>query len=146
MVLTPPQPVSRCGLTSVVVRLARRGADDNEGVFGPGTLTLEEVSEIQSLANKYNTKIDVIGSRAACRGRNINTVLAAPSDIKGPRSDIDFRYDGRIDIDTDGRFWQELRNIGNGAGSTASDAGPGGSKPPVIEFTPNAPPVHIRSA
>jgi len=143
VVTNSPKPIASDGLSSVTGPVVGRH-DDNDGVFGHGTLTPEEVSQIQKLADEYNTQIDVIGSRAAGRGRNINTDFRAPSDIKGQRSDIDFRYDGRIDIETDGRFWKALTSVGNGTGSTAYDAGPGGSKPPVIEFRPNTSPIHRR--
>ena len=40
----------------------------------PNTLTPEEAAEIQANADKYNTNIDVVGSRAASRGRNVQPI------------------------------------------------------------------------
>jgi RHS repeat-associated protein len=112
----------------------------NQGKFGPGTLTPKETAQIQALADKHNTQIDVIGSRAAGRGRNIETNLPVGKGL-ATRSDIDYRYDGQVEIDTGGHFTPKLRDVGGGAGSPSFATGPGGSNPPVIEFKPGVPPV-----
>lgn len=39
------------------------------------SLTADEAAEIQTIANKYRTTIDVVGSRAAGQGRNVQTML-----------------------------------------------------------------------
>jgi peptidoglycan hydrolase-like protein with peptidoglycan-binding domain len=123
-----------------VVAAARPVATPEPGVVGPTTLTAEEAAQIQALADKYNTQIDVIGSRAAGRGRNIETNLPVGKG-RGTRSDIDFRYDGQVEIDTSGTFTNELHNVGRGAGSPSFVDGPGNSTPPVIEFKPGVPAV-----
>jgi hypothetical protein len=80
------------------------------------SLTQAEVAEIQSIATKYGTTIDIVGSRAAGEGRNINTDFPAG---KGrlTRSDIDFRIDTnhpRVN-----ELIDDLRNVGGGAGSAS---------------------------
>jgi RHS repeat-associated protein len=112
--------------------------------FGRGTLTNGETAEIQALANKYSTQIDVLGSRAAGKGRRIRSDLPVGKDAPGQsptRSDIDFRYDGQVEIDHRGAFTDELREVGKGAGAPSFSSGPGGSRAPVIEFRPGVPPV-----
>jgi hypothetical protein len=57
-------------------------------------LTASEQAELQAIANKYSTRIDVVDSRAAGNGRNIVTDLPAGKNVPGgppTRSDIDFR-------------------------------------------------------
>ena len=66
VVTNSPKPIASDGLSSVTGPVVGRH-DDNDGVFGHGTLTPEEVSQIQKLADEYNTQIDVIGSRAAVK-------------------------------------------------------------------------------
>jgi len=55
-------------------------------------LTEGERAEIQRIANRYNTIIDVVGSRAAGTARNIDTDFPVGKGV-GSRSDIDFRID-----------------------------------------------------
>lgn len=112
------------------------------GATTTGTLTEQEQRELQALADRYNTRIDVIGSRAEGRGRNIDTNLPVG---KGPgtRSDIDCRIDGQVDVDTRGALSDGVRAVGNGAGSVASSTGLP-SRPPVIIFRPGQPPEHVR--
>ncbi|MCA9091419.1 MAG: hypothetical protein KDA90_22620 [Planctomycetaceae bacterium] len=105
------------------------------------SITASEAAEIQAIANKYNTAIDVVGSRAANQGRNVGTNLPAG---KGPgtRSDIDFRIDAAHPEAE--ALIAELRGVGNNAGtagkrwSTNPDS-PGGraTEPPYIRFTPD---------
>ncbi len=111
----------------------------------PNSLTLQEVEEIQAISKEYSTTIDVVGSRAAGKGRNIQTDLPVgkPS-RKRPktRSDIDFRFDtahpNAIQI------MKRLRNVGNGGGRASlnfsnNPTAPNGriTMPPYIRFTSN---------
>jgi hypothetical protein len=113
-----------------------------------GTLTNGEAAEIQGLANKYNSQIDVIGSRAFGKGRKIRSNLPVGKDPPGQpgttRSDIDFRYDGQVEINHRGGFTDELREVGKGAGAPSFSSGPGNSRAPVIEFRPGVSPVWRR--
>src|SRR5690606_5475291 len=88
----------------------------------PNSLTAQECAEIQAIANRYNTTIDVVGSRAAGQGRTINTNF--PQGQKpvpgGPptRSDIDFRIDaGHPQVDD---LIGALQRVGNNAGTAGS--------------------------
>ena len=109
------------------------------------SLTASEVAEIQALAKKYNTTIDVVGSRAAGEGNNIGTNLPVGKQIKGGppmRSDIDFRIDAAHPQAE--ALIQELQKVGNGAGSagldwTTNPLTPGGrpTEPPFIRFNGN---------
>ena len=102
-----------------------------------GGLTVGEQTEIQAIANEFNTQIDVVGSRAGGVGRNVGTQLPVG---KGPgnRSDIDFRISGEDDIRSGGALSGRLQQVGSGAGSVVSSglpeipSGPG----PVIRFLP----------
>jgi hypothetical protein len=111
--------------------------------LGPGTLTDEELKELQDLADKHDAQIDVIGSRAEGRGRNISDTTLPVDKGPGTRSDIDVRIDGQKDIDSGGALSDGIKGVGNGAGSVASSTGLP-SKPPVIIIRPNAKPVHIK--
>jgi hypothetical protein len=100
-----------------------------------GTLTAAEQAEIQAIANNYNTTVDVVGSRAAGQGRNIETNLPVG---KGPgtRSDIDFRIDtSHPQVDA---LMADLNNVGNGAGNASLKHGTNHrpSYPPVITISP----------
>lgn len=112
-----------------------------------GTLTPAERADIQRIADTYNTTIDVFGSRARGQGRNIDTDLPVgkdPPNAPGTtRSDIDFRYDGQVDIDTRGALSDELKAVGQGAGHAASAIGPI-DRPPYIRFAPGQPDVHVQ--
>jgi hypothetical protein len=108
------------------------------------SITVREAAEIQAIANKYNTTIDVVGSRAAGQGRNIGTDLPVGKEIRGgppTRSDIDFRIDTAHPQAAD--LIKDLQGVGNGAGT----AGPNWStnpttprgrptEPPLIRFNP----------
>lgn len=74
-----------------------------------GSLTANEQRILQDIAREFNTDIDVVGSRGAGRGRNIDSNLPAG---KGPntKSDIDLRIDGDVDIRTSGRLSDAIKN------------------------------------
>lgn len=106
----------------------------------PGdSLTPEEVAQLQAIADRFNTQIDVIGSRAAGRGRNIDQPDLPVSKGPGTRSDIDVRIDGQIDINTAGGLSDSIRQVGNGAGRVSSSTGLP-SNPPAIVFRPGQAP------
>jgi RHS repeat-associated protein len=103
------------------------------------TLTAAERAEIQSIAHEFNTTIDVVGSRAKGRGRNINSMFPPGKHIDGgppTKSDIDFRIDA--DHDRVDELIDRLNNVGNGAGSAGKQwsfqAYP--TEPPFIRFFP----------
>jgi RHS repeat-associated protein len=106
-----------------------------------GTLTAAERAEIQAIADEFGTDIDVVGSRAAGTGRNIDkTHLPAGKDPPGQpgttRSDIDFRIDGQLDSDTNGALSDRLKEVSNNAGQIAGKGLPEiSSHPPVIRFS-----------
>jgi RHS repeat-associated protein len=101
---------------------------------GGGTLTTAERQALEHLAEEYGTEIHVVGSRAAGKGRNINTELP-PGKGPGTRSDIDLKVDSEIDIRTRGAFSDALKNIGPDG---LVDVRPliGTPRPPVITITP----------
>jgi len=102
-------------------------------IHAAGSLTAKEAEEIQAIANRYNTQIDVVGSRAAGQGRNIETNLPVGK-CPNTRSDIDFRISGQDEINTGGHISNSLKNVGNNAGEVLRDTGK--SEPPVIIFRP----------
>ena len=61
-------PFARSLAMLCILRADENNKEDDGGVFGPGTLTEDEVKELQEIADKHNTPIDVIGSRAAGKG------------------------------------------------------------------------------
>ena len=102
-----------------------------------GTLTGAERAEIQSIADKFGTNIEVVGSRAAGRGRNINSPDLPVGKGPGTRSDIDFRISGEADIASGGALSNSLSCSSKGAGNIVSSSLPQvPGKPPVITFTP----------
>jgi hypothetical protein len=109
------------------------------------SLTATEAAEIQAIANRHKTAIDVVGSRAAGKGRKVGSDLPVGKDSPGrpgtTRSDIDFRIDA--DHPQVDQLIGDLREVGNGAGRAARDfsnnpATPGGraTRAPFIRFTP----------
>ncbi len=100
-----------------------------------GSLTFGEAYQIQQIAARYNTTIDVVGSRAAGRGRNIQTTLPVRKGRNG-RSDIDFRIDSTHSALE--AMIRELRGVGNGAGTAYprynTNSRP--TNPPYIRFEP----------
>jgi len=104
------------------------------GKAAEGTLTVGERAEIQAIANKYNTTIDVVGSRAAGEGRNIETTLPVKKGKKF-RSDIDFRIDATHPKVDD--LIKDLKRVGNGAGSASTEfSTTRATYPPFIRFEP----------
>jgi hypothetical protein len=103
---------------------------------GPGMLTEAEATAIQRIANKYNTKIDVVGSRAAGGGRAIETTLPVGKELGKTRSDIDFRID--TSHPEAAKMIEELKAVGGGAGSAGTEWSTTDrpSYAPVIEFRP----------
>lgn len=100
-----------------------------------GALTAAEQAEIQAIANKYGTTVDVVGSRAAGVGRNVETTLPVG---KGAnlRSDIDFRIDaGHPQV---GELIKDLKGVGGGAGSASTKCSTTTrpTQPPFIRFDP----------
>ena len=83
------------GLTFQVIGIHAAGsaAGAASAARATGTLTKSEVAEIQAIADRYNTPIDVVGSRASGLGRNINDPSLPVGKGPGTRSDIDFRFD-----------------------------------------------------
>ena len=98
-----------------------------------GTLTEAEQEALQQIADLFQTTIDVVGSRGAGKGRNIDTDLPFGKGT-GTRSDIDVRIDGQREIDLRGALSDALYNDVPGV-----SVGPrllGGSRPPCIEIKP----------
>jgi len=91
------------------IYLAGENSEDEEE--GDGTLTPEEEAAIQDIADRYNTPIDIVGSRGAGKGRNINSDLPSGKG-EGTKSDIDIKIDPEVDIHTGGRLSNDLKNIG----------------------------------
>ncbi|HEU5381324.1 MAG TPA: RHS repeat-associated core domain-containing protein [Ktedonobacteraceae bacterium] len=99
-----------------------------------GILTSAERAEIQAIANRFMTQIDVVGSRAAGQGRNIEDLSLPVGKGPGTRSDIDFNVNGQDIINSRGALNDQLNQVGNGAGKVTSVTGQ--SYPPVIPFKP----------
>ena len=76
-----------------------------------GTLTADEREALQKIADKHQAQIDVVGSRAAGKGRNINSKLPVGKGA-GTRSDIDVKLDGQDVIDSKGLLADDLLNMG----------------------------------
>jgi len=84
--------------------------------FPKGKLTKGETAEIEEIANKHNTVVDVVGSRAAGKSRNVDTDLPVGKG-KNKRSDIDFRIDtNHSDVNDP---ISDLKKVGNGVGSAS---------------------------
>lgn len=114
------------------------GAVDTS-VPGPKTLTPSELAELQAIADRYNTPLDVVGSRARGEGRNIANPELPTGKGEGMRSDIDVRIDGQADIDSGGRLSNDVSNVSRGAGNIVSSGLPEApSEPPVIRIRPKA--------
>ncbi|WP_372370415.1 RHS repeat-associated core domain-containing protein [Candidatus Uabimicrobium sp. HlEnr_7] len=62
-------------------------------VVGLGKLTHQEAIDIQKIADHFNTRIEVGGSRATGKGRNTHNPELPSGKGPGTRSDIDFIYD-----------------------------------------------------
>lgn len=74
-------------------------------------LTTTEGKKLQDIADKYNTSIDVVGSRARKEGRSIWSDVPVGKG-KGTKSDIDVLIDGQVDIDSGGRLSEEIAKMG----------------------------------
>ncbi len=100
-----------------------------------GALTVAEKAEIQAIADKYHTEIDVVGSRAAGTGRNVETNLPVGKGANG-RSDIDFPIDASHPQLKD--LIKDLKAVGGGAGSASTKYSTADrpTQPPLIRFTP----------
>ncbi len=99
-----------------------------------GGLSSAEKKALQGVADDFDTTLDVVGSRAAGRGRGVGTNRPVG---KGPgtRSDIDVRIDSQIDINTGGRLSDALKNIADGLVDVRPRL-PGGSHSPLIPIKP----------
>jgi hypothetical protein len=117
---------------------------DGEFPLGAGTLTAAELAEIQAIADKYNTTIDIVGSRAAGNGNNIDTDLPVGGDPDTQRSDIDFRI--QANHRRANEIISDLRKVGNGAGRANKKFAIGNppTEPPFIRIAPGKPPVRIK--
>jgi len=91
-------------------------------VPGPQTLTAAELSELQGIANKHQTRLQVIGSRGRGMGRGVETDLP-PGKGTGTKSDIDVMIDGQRDIDTRGALSNDVSGACNGNANVASSIG-----------------------
>jgi hypothetical protein len=100
-----------------ITTLLKKGFKKATKKFGDKTFTKQEHKELQDIANKYDTELEVYGSRARNQGRNINRQDLPVGKGQGTRSDIDVRIDGDIDIATKGRLSDDVSSVGNGAGS-----------------------------
>ena len=98
-----------------------------------GTLTEAERAALQKIADLFQTIIEVVGSRGAGKGRNIETGLPFGKGV-GTRSDIDVRIDGQREIDSRGALSDTLYN--SVPGISVGPKLPGGSRPPFIEIKP----------
>lgn len=74
-----------------------------------GALTEGERQALQRIADQFGVTIDVVGSRGAGNGRNVETDLPFGKG-DGTRSDIDVRIDGQVEIDTRGALSDALYN------------------------------------
>ncbi|WP_127792557.1 hypothetical protein [Agromyces sp. LHK192] len=91
-------------------------------VPGPQTLTAAELAELQGIANKHQTRLQVTGSRGRGMGRGVESDAPAG---KGPgtSSDIDVVIDGQRDIDTRGALSNDVSGACNGKANVASSIG-----------------------
>jgi RHS repeat-associated protein len=138
---TPPFPLSG----SLNVPRVYHAATAKIFIPGPGTLTVDEALELQDIADRFNTQLEVGGSRAAEKGRNIDNVALPVGKGGGTRSDIDIRIDGQVDIDTEGALSDAILEVGNGAGKVMNPfVGLTRPTPPIIVFRPRQPPIIIK--
>lgn len=138
----PPEMIEALGGDAALERCPLETASDG-GVFGEGTVTRAELEELQSIADKFDTGLDIIGSRADGRGRNIDRPNLPTGKGPNTRSDIDVRIDGQVDIDSGGKLSREVSEMSNGAGSIASSTGLP-SSPPFIKIRPKKSPEHVK--
>jgi RHS repeat-associated protein len=112
------------------------------GVLAPKTaayktLTAAERAELQAIADKYATTIDVVGSRAAGRGRNIDELWLPVGKGRGTRSDIDTRVDTSHPLADD--LINEINGVSGGAGNASRKHSTEHRRtyPPFIRISPN---------
>lgn len=100
-----------------------------------GTLTKDELDAFSRIADKYDVQLDIVGSRAAGKGRHIHTdrPVGKSSD---QRSDIDVKVDGQAVIDSRGQLADDLKNIGDDPNLVQVLNKFGDSYPPVIIIKP----------
>lgn len=98
-----------------------------------GTLTEDEREALQSIADRFNTALDVVGSRGAGKGRNVGTDLPFGKG-EGTRNDIDVRVDGQREIETRGALSDALYNLLPGV--SVSSRLLGGSYRPFFTIVP----------
>lgn len=91
-------------------------------VPGPQTLTAAELAELQGIANKHQTRLQVTGSRGRGMGRAVETDLP-PGKGTGTKSDIDVVIDGQRDIDTRGALSNDVSGACKGVANVASSIG-----------------------
>jgi len=129
--------------------------DTAGGNADDGTLTPGERVALQRIADKYNTRLVVGGSRAAGKGRNIYTNLPVGKDAAAApgttRSDIDVVIDGRVELESYSRararhaidgspivtLSDEIKGMPGGAGTIASTTL--GLRPPTVPYILFAP-------
>lgn len=95
-----------------------------------------EEQETIAVVNKYETQVEITGSRAEGKGRNLNTNLPKGKSKLATRSDIDFRIDAaHPHVD---EFISDLKSVGGGVGSAGTkwslQARP--SWPPYFSISP----------
>jgi len=96
--------------------------NDKVGVVGEGKLNLLEYHQAKDIANKYDTRLDVVGSRGSAKGREIYKMnLPVGKDLddapKTTRSDLDFRIDTQHPQVNN--IIEDIKKIGRGAGNAS---------------------------
>lgn len=102
---------------------------------GPQTLTPSELGQLQAIADRYGTRIQVAGSRGQGMGRNVSSSELPTGKGPGTRSDIDVVIDGQVDINSRGGLSNDIRNSCGGDTQIASAGGD--AYGPHIDITPN---------
>jgi hypothetical protein len=142
------------GLHNFYVRGEGSGAAGvlvHNSTLSKGTLSNAEVGEIQAIAKEFDTTIDVVGSRAARKGRGVGTDLPVGKDAPGApgttRSDIDFRVDDAHP--QHGALCAACENVGGGAGNASAkhsnNSASNGREtyPPYIRVSPDGSVDHV---
>ena len=100
---------------------------------GKGMLTIEEHAALQEIADRFGTTIDVVGSRAAGKGRYIDEATRPVGKQSYERSDIDIRHSPQVDIDSEGMLSGKIKNIEGAEPRSQFKETP---DVPYIRFTP----------